>query len=79
MQEFEQVFAARRPEARGQVRDWALGQIAGGRVQNGVADASSAAGLGRTRSSADDEIVLAEPGHQSHRIRGMVLAVGVED
>src|SRR5262245_15219358 len=79
MQELEQTFAARRPESGSQIRYAVLGEITRDRVQERVADASSAARLGGTRSCADDEIVLVESGDQPDRVRWMVLTVAVED
>ncbi len=79
VEELAQDGPPRAPEARRQVRDLAAGHVGREGVQQAVADATHARGLGVARARADDEVVLAQPVDDPTRVLRPVLAVAVDD
>jgi hypothetical protein len=79
MDEFEQVIAASRAKAGGQIRNRPPGEKSCRGVQHRVADAPDRARLRANRPRADDEIKGVETRNETRGVRRGMLSVGVDN
>ena len=75
MQELQQDVPSRRPESGCEIGNVMAGEMARQPVQEAVPDPAGRGRLRVGRSGADDEIVFAQPGHQTRGIFDAMLAV----